>query len=164
MRKILLSTIVLVAFALSITLFELSCKKTASAQPASYTLTPATTSKLGGVIPDGTTISVDVNGKISAVSNSVQQNKILYLVKGAKSTDNAIWTANYDGTAPQKINIALPANLTMDGHIAISPDHKTIFFSVFLEPAENVYTTYACNMDGSNLHVAVNGSSMGVAY
>src|ERR1700679_1980694 len=99
MKKILLGTIVLFAFSVSIILFQLSFKKSAAAQSTSYILPVATTSKLGGVIPDGPTISVDGNGKISVANNSAQQqNKILYLVKGAKSTDNAIWTANYDGT------------------------------------------------------------------
>ncbi len=35
--------------------------------PAAYTLPAATTSTLGGVIPDGTTITLDVNGNIAAV-------------------------------------------------------------------------------------------------
>src|SRR5580692_2594824 len=105
MKKILLSTIALTLFAISLLLFDISCKKTAKAQSPTYVLPVATTSKLGGVIPDGTTISVDGSGKISAVGGGspTQAGKIIYLDFASGSTE--IWTANYDGSGAQKINI-----------------------------------------------------------
>ncbi|MDP9080036.1 MAG: hypothetical protein M3O71_21630 [Bacteroidota bacterium] len=171
MKKILLSTIILFSFAVSIILFEISCKKTANAQ-SSFILFPATTSKLGGVIPDGTTISVDATGKISTMSNNSlqQQNKILYGTYGSTDATNAIWTANYDGSNAEKLNITLPTGLAIDiESLAISPDHKTIFFSVYT-PALNSggYFIYACNTDGSNTHKIIagsaNGNTIGIAY
>lgn len=152
MKKILLSTIVLTLFATSLILFDISCKKSANADSPSYILTPATTSKLGGVIPDGTTISVDGSGKISTVGSSAsQQNKILYL-----TSDGGIGTANYDGTNAQKLNIILPTGYSIDSgnNLQISPDHKTIFFAVSSTAGE---FNFACNIDGSNVHKVIAG-------
>ena len=130
MKKVLLSAIVLTVFSLSLLLFEISCRKTAKAQSPAYVLPVATTSKLGGVIPDGTTISVDGTGKISTVASTLapQAGKIIYLILSSSASNNQIWTANYDGSGAQKINITLPTNFFIDGDVKISPDHKTIFF------------------------------------
>jgi hypothetical protein len=156
------------AFSISLAIFQMSCTKTANSQTPSFTLTPATTSKLGGVMPDGTTISVDPNGKISTIGNTVQQEgKLLYGIYGATDAANAIWTANYDGTSPQKINVTLPSGLAIDiSNLKISPDHKTIFFSVYTPNTNGVsggYYIYACNMDGSNPHQIINGGTNGAA-
>jgi hypothetical protein len=170
MKKIFLSTAILCAFSFSIILFEISCKKTANADAPSYTLPPATISKLGGVIPDGTTIAVDGNGKISTIGSNTQQNKILYGVYGTQADGNEIWTANYDGSEAQKINITLPSGLAIDdNNIGISPDHKTIFFSVFTPSASSGgFFIYSCNIDGSNVKKVINGGgngdTVGIAY
>ena len=72
MKKLLLGSAALTLFAIAISIFQISCNKEANAQTNStYTLTPATTSKLGGVIVDGTSIKVDATGKISTVTNSI---------------------------------------------------------------------------------------------
>ena len=170
MKKILLSTVVLAAFSFAIILFQISCRKTANADSPSYILPVATTTRLGGVIPDGSTIAVDASGKISMVTTNVQQNKILYGVYGAQANTDEIWTANYDGTNAQKIAISLPAGLAIDvDNLALSPDHKTIFFSVFTPTANSGgYFIYSCNIDGSNVKKVVsgsaNGNSLGVAF
>lgn len=66
MKKILLSSIVLTLFSLSLFLMQISCQDEAIAQNGpSYVLPIATTSTLGGVIPDGVSIKVDGTGKIS---------------------------------------------------------------------------------------------------
>lgn len=161
MKKLLLSTIVLTAFAISLTLFEISCKKSANAQTPSYVLPPATTSKLGGVIPDGSTISVDGNGKISVVNNSnEQQNKILYIDYGTGVGQETIWSANYDGTDAKKINIILPSGLAIGDDVKLSPDHKLIFFDVF-SINSNQNSIYACNLDGSIPHKVISTTSTG---
>jgi len=159
MKKLVLSTIVLLAFSASIILFEVSCHKTVKAQSPNYILPVATTTKLGGVIPDGATISVDATGKISTVGTAPkQQNKIIY-VKNLPLASNPglyygqIWTANYDGTGQQQINITLPAGLFISytPFVKLSPDQKTIFFSVSDAKADNNGTGfYSANIDGTD--------------
>ena len=177
MRKLFLSTIVLLLFTISILLFQISCKKEATAQSPTFVLQPATTSKLGGVMPDGATISVDASGKISAISNSnnstTQQNKIIFMKDiygsptGNKYDSAEIWTANYDGSNQQKINLALPTGyvVVLDQSVKLSPDKKTMFFTAFA-PGNNYPTTmspwsvYSSNIDGSNVHLVVQGTSV----
>jgi len=162
MKKILLSTIVLTLFSLSVLLFEVSCKKTANADSLPYILTPATTSKLGGVIPDGSTITVDNNGKISAITSSNSQaNKIIYFTYGVGVDANGndivkMHSANYDGTDVVDINPVIPAPWSLcDFPVSISPDHKTIFFTV----TGKSYAIYSCNIDGSNTRLVSNTSN-----
>ena len=168
MKKILLSTIVLLAFSTSIVLFQLSCRKSANAQTTSFILTPATTSKLGGVIPDGSTISVDGSGKISAISNSTQENKLLFVkifIAGNGNTNKfdygEIWTASYDGTNQQKLIITLPTGIVVSASaVRLSPDHKTIFFGAYAgSTASSNETIYSCNLDGSNAHQIISDAT-----
>jgi hypothetical protein len=159
MKKLLLSSIVLLAFSASIVLFQMSCHKTADAQSPAYILPVATTTKLGGVIPDGTTISVDGTGKISAIAAAPkQQNKIIY-VKNLPLAGSSglyygqIWTANYDGTGQQQINITLPSGMFVSytPFVRLSPDQKTIFFSVSDAKNDNNGTGFfSANIDGTN--------------
>jgi Tol biopolymer transport system component len=143
MKKILMSTIVLLAFSLSIILFQLSCKKQADAA------------------------STTVNAQ------ATQQNKILYLKDiyggsaGANAYDSAeIWVANYDGTNQQKVNITLPTGyvIVLGQTVKVSPDGKTIFFDAF-SPGSNYPNTstpwsiFASNIDGSNVHLVVTGTA-----
>ncbi|MDB4921897.1 hypothetical protein [Mucilaginibacter sp.] len=151
MKKILLSTIVLIAFSFSIILFQISCKKEAKAQTSS-SLTPATTSKLGGVIPDGETIAVDAAGKISVA----QQGKIVFIKYGSATSQSEVWTANYDGSGAAKVNLALPVDLSVAAHANISPDHKTLFVSVF--DAKGNAGIYSCGIDGSNPKLIISGN------
>jgi hypothetical protein len=160
MKKIFLSTIALSLFALSAILFQISCKKTANAQSSSYVLPTATTSRLGGVIPDGTTISVDGNGRISTnnIGTEKQQNKIIFtknipLAGTSGQYYGQIWTANYDGTNQQQINISLPNGLFVSytPFVKLSPDQKTIFFYVDdFNGDKNGTGFYSSNIDGSN--------------
>lgn len=139
MKKIVLSTIALTAFALSILLFDISCKKTAM-----------------------------------AVTDNVatqQQGKIIYQKQfygsGNQGYDyGEIWTANYDGTGQQKLNITLPANMVIAlVEPKISPDGKTIFFDAFsISNNQEVgnWNVYACNVDGSNVHEVIADASKSV--
>jgi hypothetical protein len=158
MKKILLSTIVLLAFTVSILLFQISCKKEATAQSPSYVLPVATTSRLGGVMPDGTTIAIDGTGKISATGSSVQQNKIIYVLQSGPNGSDQLWTVNYDGTGQQLINITLPTGLTIanGSSIGISPDRKSLFFAVRTATSQGATAIYGCNTDGSNVHKVAN--------
>lgn len=157
MKKLLLGSVSLMLFAIAILIFQISCNKQAIAQPtSSYTLPPATTSTLGGVIIDGTTIKVDANGKISTVSNNNQQlNIILYAIgygggPGAvNSSASEYWTMNYDGTNPKKIPLTFASGFYYSMNPRLSPDGKTIFFSA----SDNNYNSYlySCSIDGTNL-------------
>jgi hypothetical protein len=138
MKKLLLSTIVLLAFSVSIILFQLSCKKSADAA------TPITS---------------------AAVQ---QQNKIIYvknipIVAAGTSGlyQGQIYSANYDGTNQQQINITLPTGLYISytPNVVLSPDQKTIFFSV--SDINNVIGIYSSSIDGTNTKPVIAPNSTG---
>jgi len=138
MKKLYQGTIALLCFSLSITIFQLSCKKSANAGPV-------------------------VNS-----TSTTQQNKIVYTKdfyggpNGNGGYDSAeIWTANYDGTDPQKLNIQLPTGyvVVLNNAIRMSPDSKTIFFDAEPTNSSGTWSIYACNIDGSNAHLVVAGST-----
>jgi hypothetical protein len=156
MRKLLLGSIVLTVFSASIILFQLSCTKTADAQTGtSYTLPPATTTTLGGVIV-GNGLSVTSNGTLSVNSTTGglhQLNKIVFakLVTGGGATE--IWTMNYDGTNQTKVNIAMPAGQVItDEAPKLSPDGtKIVFIGATTGSNGNDDDIYICNIDGSGV-------------
>jgi len=141
MKKLIKSSLVLLTLSLSVVIFQLSCKKSADA---------ANTTN----------------------STSSQQNKILFQ-RDFYGSNNAptrydyaeIWTANYDGSNQQKVNVDLPTGvvIVLGQAIRISPDGKTIFFSGFT-PGNNYpdtmspWSIYSCNLDGTNVKLIVNGT------
>jgi len=142
MKKLLLSAATLLAFSLSIIIFQVSCKKEAKAST-------------------------------STTSQPTQQNKILFLkdvyggnVSGNKYDSAELWSANYDGSSQQRVNIALPSGyvIVLSQTVKLSPDGKTIFFDAF-SPGNNYpdtstpWSIYSCNLDGSNVHLVVQGTS-----
>ena len=134
----------------------MSCTKTANAQTNNYTLPPATASTLGGVII-GSGLSVNSSGLLSTTSNgSFQQlNTILYLKGGTSTNGSGIWLANTDGTNQRQVPITLTASQTVVAGYGerLSPDGKTVFFTV----SENQsYNLYSCGTDGSNLKKIIN--------
>lgn len=50
MKRLLLGSIILILFSISILILQFSCKKEVAAQTGSYILIPATATKLGGII------------------------------------------------------------------------------------------------------------------
>lgn len=161
MKKLLLGSAALTIFAISITLFQISCQKESQAQATSYTLPPATTSALGGVIV-GNGLTVTSNGTLSvAPGGPTQQNKILFVKSFVSEQEewSEIWTANYDGTNAQKINITVPADMRIDGELGpiISPDRQTIFFSMS-NTTTNSNHIYSCKLDGTNIVKVVDGA------
>ncbi len=78
LKKLVLSTIVLTAFAFSLLLVQLSCKKDVVAQVASYILPIASTTKLGGVMVDGASVIIDKEGKITAVAAIIEYDDVIY--------------------------------------------------------------------------------------
>lgn len=101
-------------------------------------------------------------------AGATQQNKIIYQVLDSQGSE--IWTANYDGTNQQKLNISLPANfvIVQDSGVKLSPDGKTIFFTAFNPNGNTTGGIYSCNIDGSNAKEIISGGTygdvMGVAY
>jgi len=160
MKKILLSTIVLTAFALSAILFQISCKKEAKAESptASYSLPKATTTTLGGVIVDGTTIKVDATGKISTVNNLSTASDGIVLYDKEREINNAdydeIWRVNVDGSNNVKVNILLPANVEFEisdgGSYKLTRDSKKIIFQAH-NKSTNKDELYSCNIDGTQV-------------
>lgn len=134
MKKILLSTIVLIAFVMATMLFDISCKKSAVAQNSN--------------------------------SNIIQQNKIIYLkyqTGTSSGTTISIYSANYDGSNAQQIKPVLPSGVAInDNFLSISPDGKTIFFSVYNNG--NEIDGYSCNFDGSNVKKVTTYSEHIVAF
>jgi len=126
MKKILLGSIVLCLFAVSIVLVEVSCSKS----------------------------------KATPLENS-QINRIVYL-KMPNSGNKEIWTANYDGSNAVQVPIALPPDVNISGELGttqvrLSPDGQTVFFTGELRNSSLEFydQIYACDINGSNLRVAV---------
>ena len=69
MKNLLLGSIALTLFAVSITLFQISCQKVAQAQTTTYTLPAATTTALGGVVI-GNGLSITSSGTLSINSTA----------------------------------------------------------------------------------------------
>lgn len=144
----------LAVIGIGITATQLSCSKV-SAQTSNYVLAPATTSTLGGVIVDGSTIKVDASGKISAVSNNTSQlNKILYAIGYGggpgytNSNASEYWIMNYDGTNPKKVPVTFAAGFSYSMNPRLSPDGQKIFFSASKDSKAYLYS---CSIDGTNL-------------
>lgn len=160
MKKLILGSAALTLLAIAITIFQISCQKTATAQTTTYTLPPATTSTLGGVIV-GNGLTVSANGTLSANSSSTQLNKIIYekYPTSSPAYSAEIWTANYDGTGQTKINIVLPSGLGIAGDAKLSPNGQTVFFEVGNSTTFKFYI-YSCNLDGSNVRQVIDGSAL----
>ena len=124
MKKLLLSSVILLTFAVSLLIFNVSCKKEAKAQSS---------------------------------QPIAQQSKIIFIK--SVSNEEQIWTANYDGTNQQEINLTLPVGSSIDGISSISPDRKTIFVPVWNGSVDDLYT---CNVDGSNLKKIISNTGSNV--
>jgi hypothetical protein len=157
-KKILMTSAALTVFAISATVFQMSGCKKANAQSGgtNYTLPPATSSTLGGVIV-GNGLSVTSNGTLalSTTTNGLTQlNKIIFskLLIGGGTTE--IWTMNYDGSNKTKINIVMPAGEEIQLGTApkLSPDgQKVIFMGRTIASTNNDDDIYICNIDGTSV-------------
>jgi hypothetical protein len=145
---------------------QMSCRKDANAQ-SSYTLPPATSSSLGGVIV-GNGLSVTPTGLLSISRSANQLSKVLYIKQtfnGGTSYTNEIWLVNYDGTQNTRVNISLPAGLFVGSatgasglnRVFLSPDGTTIFFNVS-DSNGLVQGIYSCNIDGTGVRQVVTTS------
>lgn len=94
----------------------------------------------------------------SGVSGLTLLGKIIYAKYATVSLPAEIWTANYDGTNPTKINITLPSGIILGPEygINLSPNGQKIFFSAGPpysgDPIKTIEASiYSCNIDGSNV-------------
>ena len=154
-KKILMGSFALLFFSMAMIVFQISCQKDISAQTNgnTYTLPPATTSTLGGIIV-GNGLSITSNGTLSVTATTssglTQLNKLIF--KKVISSGAEIWTANYDGSNATKVNIMLPSGISFsdDMNPIMSPDGTKIFFT-----AGNGGTSggdlYCCKADGTNV-------------
>ncbi|MBC8988408.1 hypothetical protein H9X96_21875 [Pedobacter sp. N36a] len=127
MKKILLSTIVLLSFSLSILLFQISCKKEVKAE------SPVTSTTLNILVFTKSFPSVNGSKKEIWTANfdgSNQKKVNLQLPSGIE----------LEGVPP-----------------ILSPDGRTIFFHVFGTPIGNLDGSdiYSCNFDGSNVKMVI---------
>jgi hypothetical protein len=175
MKKLLLGSMSLLMFSLSVLIVQISCQKGANSQGSNgstYILPPATTTTLGGVII-GNGLAVTSNGTLSVSSSSgTQQNRLLFFKrrKGYYATNwEEIWTVNYDGTNAKKINIVPPQGMSvdLDSDVTVTPDGQRIFVGM-KESSTGATHIYSYGLDGTNPIKVVDGSTtdlfVGSAY
>jgi hypothetical protein len=159
MKKLLMGSIALTVFAISISLIQ-SCSKEAIAQnnTSSYTLPAASSSSLGGVIV-GTGLSITSSGVLSIASgnSSTQLNKLIFM-KFYTASAPEIWISNYDGTGQTKINVTLPSGVVFSDNLSVrmSPNGQKLFFEAGPPYQTGALTSvsndiYSCNIDGSSV-------------
>jgi hypothetical protein len=170
MKRIILSTVVLLVFSLAIMVFQVSCKKDAVAQNQPYKLPIATIKTLGGVIVDGVTLKIDEKGVLSTTGDVVILNPIEdnFIVYGHETNDarpdngelniGEIWIMNEDGSGKTKVNISIPPNQYVNIHAGMRVTRQgKILFIADTDAKSNdhpeVHIIYQCDKDGKNLKV-----------
>jgi Tol biopolymer transport system component len=146
MKKLLLGSASLMLFSIAMAIFQISCKKEASAET-------------------NTTSTLQLN--------KIIYSKILRDT-GGEYKGLEIWTANYDGTGQTKVNITLPDGTSFgEGMVPkMSPDGKKVFFtagpSFSSGSGYSVRTSlYSSNIDGSGVLAIIQGpdiTDVGGAY
>lgn len=125
MKKIILGSAVLLLFAISISVFQMSCQKDATA---------------------------DTNGSSATQLNKVIFRKIVYSSGGA-FLGLEIWVCNYDGTGAAKVNIVLPGGINFSDDLfpVMSPNGQKIFFTAGGVRVGSITRgdLYVCNSDGT---------------
>ncbi len=161
MKKLLQGSIVLTLFAISIFLFQISCKREAIAQNTQYTLPVATNSRLGGVIV-GPGLNIDNSGILSCSRNDV----ILYIKK--VSARYEWWVCDRDGGNQRMVNFPSTITVTNLGVSLLSDKNTVVFSGTASTIPLGISDLYTMNIDGSNLHKIVANSgvdlSMPIAY
>jgi len=124
-----MAAVVLLCFALALTLTQISCSKSNAQTTGSTTPTP-----LGLVLYEA------------------------YNIASAGATDSiTYYLCNYDGSNAHQINISgLPAGYLLGNGAKLSPDGKTLFFMAYSQSVQNNFVIsqsylYSANIDGSNL-------------
>lgn len=165
MRKLLLGSAVLTFFAIAITLFQISCQKESNAQTTTYTLPPATTTTLGGVIV-GNGLSVTPSGVLSVTPTATSVLNLIVYYKEVSVNVFEVWTAKYDGTTQTKINISLPANTEFhdDTPPQLSPDGTKVFYTLIQTVSPFTQSLYTANINGTGSVKILDNVILGGVY
>ena len=124
MKKLLMGSIALTFFSVSILIFQFSCKKDATAQQ--------TTSTEGG-------------NQLGLILYT----KYFMTPSGTPRKAKEIWISNIDGTNPRKVPIIITGEVI--GEVKLSPNGKSIIFETELILNYHKSAIYSCSIDGSNL-------------
>jgi hypothetical protein len=164
MRKLLLGSAVLTLFAIAITLFQISCQKESNAQTTTYTLPPATTTTLGGVIV-GNGLSATPSGVLSVTPAATSVLNLIVYYKEVSANVFEVWTAKYDGTNQTKINISLPANTEFhdDTPPQLSPDGAKVFYTLN-NTVTFTQSLYTANINGTGSVKILDNVILGSVY
>lgn len=157
MKKLFLGSAALALFAIAITLFQISCKKDAIAQTITYTLQPATTSTLGGVIV-GPGLTVDNSGVLS--SSGHHNDVILYQKRVPTGYGTEWWTCSKDGSNQRKVNFPPTITVTQLGVSLLSDKNSVVFSGAVTAIPLGISDIYTMNIDGTNLKkIVTNGTN-----
>ncbi|TAE37624.1 MAG: hypothetical protein EAY66_05385 [Sphingobacteriales bacterium] len=135
MKKILLSSIILFLFSVSIVLFQISCKKEAVAE-------------------------VVVSGTGGSNLGLILFKKIIKISVDVSETE--LWTSSYDGTNRKKIPVVTPNDIPAGTYLdlaQLSPDGKTVFITYSKYQVGSFI--YSCALDGSNLKKIIGSDKLG---
>lgn len=130
MKKLLLGTIVLLAFNAAIIITQMSCKKEAQAESP----TP------GG--PALKQLNVVLYSKITSGTNRVYE----------------YWMTNLDTGQKRKIPVTLPDGKFPGDEATLTPDGLTLIFDTSIKGTDGSTKDggiYSCKLDGSNLKMIV---------
>ena len=140
MKKLLLSSIVLLIFSTTIIIFQMSCQKTALAQHLSNSQNL-----------NKTLLGKDIQTQIGTTSDSLGHVTPIYIY----TVD--FYLVNNDGTNLTKVNMTLPTGLNPNLSGALSSDGEKIIFN-----ATNYIThetgVYLYSLNSSNLIKLVDGN------
>lgn len=126
MKKLLLGSIALTLFSVSILLFQISCKKEVTAQQPTGA---------GGVNQLGLIVFT----------------KYFMRPVGTPQKQREIWIANIDGTNPRKVPVNIPSDVGNIEDIKLSPNGQTIFFTAELKSNYRHLYIYSCSVDGTSI-------------
>ena len=159
MKRLLLSSLVLLIFSASILIFQMSCQKSIQAQNSVYVLQPATTSSLGGIIV-GNGLSINSSGILSTNASGgsvVQTNKILY-----QTNTGSLVIADNDGTNAKNIAIPLPSGSLGVNDVMLSPEGQRIYYT--FSDDRGFGTIASCKIDTSDMKIVARNTSAGSIY
>ena len=141
MKKLLLSSVVLIAFSISIIIFQMSCQKTVTAQ---------VTGTLGAL--NKILLQKSVYKLVGSTFDSIGRPPIpLY------SNTSEFYLVGYNGGTPTRINIQMPAGEYTAGDGVIGADGDKLIFGASNLDVQPGHFIYSCSLDGSNLVRLVNG-------
>lgn len=126
------------------------------------------------------------NSESTTLLSSTPIGKIIFtkVITTGTSSQQQIWTSNYDGTDQTQIPVTLPPNVYLNfytgtntinsgaNNIKLSPDGQKVFFVTIANPNQSnqFYSIYSCDLSGANLTevIAVTGNQdaieLGGAY